>query len=164
MLKCSITMVFTFPLPSWHKFPVVWQRYVSMETMWKNTGGFVYDWLIAMLLVRSALVEEDGAEVFHHYFVHLSCSFLSEFQNNNVTVYPFPYHIFMPLANVWFICLRIFSKPKSKFPWTLYPLIRPPRRLLALARGRILIPGFIRSPPTLAVYDFAHSLPLGGAK
>ena len=29
---------------------------------------------------------------------------------------------------------------------------------MALGRGRIPIPGFIRSPPTLAVYDLAHSL------
>jgi hypothetical protein len=33
---------------------------------------------------------------------------------------------------------------------------------LALGRGRILIPGFIWFPPTLAVYDIAHSLQLGG--
>ena len=33
---------------------------------------------------------------------------------------------------------------------------------MALGRGRILVPGFTRSPPTLAVYDVAHSLPLGG--
>ena len=44
----------------------------------------------------------------------------------------------------------------------LYPLIRPPKRPLALGRGRIRIPGFVRSPPTLAVYDVAHSLPRGG--
>ena len=31
---------------------------------------------------------------------------------------------------------------------------------LALDRGRI--PEFVRSPPTIAVYDVAHSLPLGG--
>jgi hypothetical protein len=40
----------------------------------------------------------------------------------------------------------------------LYPLISPPRRPLALGRGRILISGFIQPPPILAVY-----LPLGGA-
>ena len=34
---------------------------------------------------------------------------------------------------------------------------------LALSRGTILIPGYIRPPPTLAVYDVAQSLPLGGA-
>ena len=44
----------------------------------------------------------------------------------------------------------------------LYSLFRPPKRPLTLGRGRILIPGFIRSPPTLAVYDVAHSLPQGG--
>ena len=44
----------------------------------------------------------------------------------------------------------------------LYTLIRSSRRLMELGRGRILIPGFIRSPPTLAVYAVARSLPLGG--
>jgi hypothetical protein len=33
---------------------------------------------------------------------------------------------------------------------------------LTLGRRRIFIPGFLRFPPTLAVYDVAHSLPLGG--
>ena len=43
----------------------------------------------------------------------------------------------------------------------LYPLIRLPEKPLALGRGRIVIPGFIRSPPTIAVYDISHSLPGG---
>ena len=33
---------------------------------------------------------------------------------------------------------------------------------MALGRERILIPRFFRFPPTLAVYDVAHSLPQGG--
>ena len=33
---------------------------------------------------------------------------------------------------------------------------------MTLGRGIILISEFISSPPTLAVYDVAHSLPLGG--
>ena len=37
------------------------------------------------------------------------------------------------------------------------PLGRP----FALGRGILLIPGFIWSPRTLAVYDVTHSLPLG---
>jgi hypothetical protein len=45
----------------------------------------------------------------------------------------------------------------------LYPLIRPPGRPLALIKGGTHIPGFIWSPPTLAAYDIAHFLPLGGA-
>ena len=67
----------------------------------------------------------------------------------------------MPLANLWFIRLQgQFPILKTRSFPDLYLLIRPPRRTLALGRGRILIPGFI---PTLAVYDDAHSLPLGGA-
>ena len=45
----------------------------------------------------------------------------------------------------------------------LYPLIRPPRRPLALGTGRIFIQGSVRSPPKLAVYDIAYCLPLEGA-
>ena len=81
-----------------------------------------------------------------------------------MVVFPFPFHIFMPLANLWVIRLQ------GQFPFLrirnfpdLYPLVRPPRRPLSLDKGRILTPGFIRSPPTLAVYDAAHSFPLGGA-
>ena len=49
--------------------------------------------------------------------------------------------------------------PKENCP-DLYLLIHPPRRLLALKRERIIIPGYIGFPPSLAVYDFAYSLPL----
>ena len=31
-------------------------------------------------------------------------------------------------------------------------------------RDPILLPGFTHFPPTLAVYDVAHSLPLGGKR
>ena len=35
------------------------------------------DWLIAILLVRrSGLMEENAVEIFYHYVVHLSSSFL----------------------------------------------------------------------------------------
>ena len=56
---------------------------------------------------------------------------------------------------------RIVSHPKDKLPWPL-PAHPPSGRSLALDRGRILIPAFIWSPPTLAVYDVAHTLLLGG--
>ena len=62
-------------------------------------------YLIGMLLdSRSLIVEENAVEVFHHYGVHLSSSFLME--NKNVVVLQFPLHIFMPLANSWFIHLQ----------------------------------------------------------
>ena len=84
-------------------------------------------------------------------------------KKNNVVVFPFPFHIFMPLANLSFILLQgEFSIVRIRSFPDLYPLIYPPRRSLALDRGRILIPGFIRSPPTLAVYDVAYSPLLGG--
>ena len=72
--KSSIVMVYTCTLRSWCKFSVGCQGYVTMETIWKNTGGFVYEWLIGMLLVsRSGLVE-----VFHRYGVHLPSSLLMQ--------------------------------------------------------------------------------------
>ena len=78
-------------------------------------------------------------------------------------VFPFPFHISMPLANLWLIRLQgLFPFLRTRSCPDLYPLIRPPRRPLAFSRERIHIPEFIRSPPTLALYDFAHSLPLGG--
>jgi hypothetical protein len=57
--------------------------------------------------------------------------------------------------------LRKVSHSKVKKFHVLYPFILPPRRPLALSRKRILILEFIRSPPTLAVYEVVHSLPLG---
>ena len=66
------------------------------------------------------------------------CKISSPFkENNNVVVFPFPFHIFMPLANLWF---------------------RPPEKPLAFGRGKILIQRFIRSPPISAVFEVAHSL------
>ena len=68
------------PLPSWCKFSVGWQVYVTMKTIWKNAGSFVYDWLIGMLLVsRSALVEENAVEVLHHNGVHCPLPSWSKF-------------------------------------------------------------------------------------
>ena len=64
----------------------------------------------------------------------------------------------MLLANLWFIRLQ------GEFPilrTRSFPDVYPPGCPLALGRLRILIPGCILSPPTLAVYDVAHSLPLG---
>ena len=55
----------------------------------------------------------------------------------------------------------IVSHPKDKkFPRTL-PAHPSSEKAVGTCKGRILIPGFIRSAPTLAVYDVAHSLPLG---
>ena len=74
----------------------------------------------------------------------------------------FPFQIFMPLVKLWFICLQgQFPILRTKSSPDLYPLIRPLGRPLAFGIGRIFIVGFIRSPPTLAVYDVAHSLPQG---
>ena len=68
-------------------------------------------------------------------------------------------HFLSTSSCLWAICCS--SAFKGSCP-NLYPFIRPPINPLALGRGRILIPGFIRSPPKLAVYDVPHSLLLGG--
>ena len=68
---------------------------------------------------------------------------------------PFP-HLHAVGQLVVHLPSRIVSHPD------LYPLLRPPGRSLALVRRRICIPGFIRSPSKLAVYDVSHSFPLGG--
>ena len=90
-------------------------------------------------------------------------SYISLFrENNNVVVFPIPFQIFMPLANWWLIRLQgQFPVLNTRSCPDLYPLIRPPGRPLALGRGRILIPGFIRFPPMLFICYVAHSLPLG---
>ena len=70
------------------------------------------DRLIGMLLVsRSGVVEGDDAEVF--ILMVFTCSLLSWCnisspirENNNVVVFPFPSHIFIPLANLWLIRLK----------------------------------------------------------
>ena len=56
-------------------------------------------------------MEEDAVQVLHYYDFHLSSSLLmynfkSFRENNNVVVFPFPLHTFMPLANLWFIRLQ----------------------------------------------------------
>ena len=75
-------------------------------------------------------------------------------------VFPFPFHALIPLINLLFIRLQGPTLRTISYVY-LYPLIRPPRRPLALGRGRIRIPGLIWSPPMLAIYNNAHSLPLG---
>jgi hypothetical protein len=90
-----------------------------------------------MLLVsRSGLGEENAVEVFHHCGVNLSSTFR---ENNNVLLLPFPFHIFMPLANLWFIHVQIyFLVIRIRSGPDLYPFIRPLKRLLALVNGESL--------------------------
>jgi hypothetical protein len=78
------------------------------------------------------------------------CKMSSHFrENNNVVVFPIPFHIFMPLANLWLIRLqRQFSILRTRSCPDPYPLIRPPKRPLALVRGRILTYPGIHSVPS----------------
>ena len=127
----------------------------------------VTDWLVCCLLAGLDLWKRMPLNCSSTMVCTLLswCEISNHFkENNNLVVFPFPFHIFMPLTNLWFIRLQGYCPIlRTRSSLDLYPLIRPPKRRLALGRGRILIPGFIRSPPTLAVYDVAHSLPLGGA-
>ena len=74
--------------------------------------------------------------------------------------FPLPFHVFIR----WPTCGS--SALKGSFPSygqenALTSTRSPVLILLALGRGRIHIPGFIQSPPTLAVYE-VRSLLLGG--
>ena len=77
----------------------------------KYNGSIYPDWLISMLLVSRSRLVEDNAKVFHHYGFHFSstfsCKFSSPFRENyNCVVFPFPFHTFMLMANLWFIRLQ----------------------------------------------------------
>ena len=131
--------------------------------------NWLIDWVISMLRVsRFRLVEVNVVEVFDHFDFHFfllsSCKISSSFrENNNMIVFLFPFHIFMPFANLCLIRLQgQFPILRIRSYLDFYPLIRLPRRPLALGRERILISGFIRFPPMLAVYDGVHKLQLGG--
>ena len=52
-----------------------------------------------------------------------------------------------------------FSSQEQEVALT-YSLIRPPERPLAHGKGRVLIPGYIRFLPMLAICEVAHSLQL----
>ena len=70
------------------------------------------NWLIGMLLVsRLGLVEEDTVDCYINMIS--TCPLLSQCkisrsfrENNNVVVFPFPFHVFMTLAKLWFIRLQ----------------------------------------------------------
>ena len=77
--------------------------------------------------------------------------------SNNVMIFPFTFHTFRTFGQLVLHPLsRIFSHLKDSSCSDLYPLIHPSRRPLALGRG------IHSARPTLSIYDFAHSLPLGG--
>jgi hypothetical protein len=107
----------------------------------------------------------NDVEVFYHshilnvlFFLDVKFPFR---ENSNTVVFSFPFHIFMPLANLWFISLQgSFPILMTSCP-DFYVLIRSPSSLSVISIGRILIPGFICSPPTLAVVDVTHYIPLG---
>ena len=113
------------------------------------------DWLIAMRLVsRSGLWKRILLKCFITLVFNIPlltwCKISSPSRENNNVVFPFLFHIFKPLATCGSSAFRIVSHPNDKkFLWPL-PAHPPSRRPLALDRGRILIPIFIRPPPTLA--------------
>ena len=121
-----------------------------MEFVIRNSHAHHIDWVIGLLLVsRSGFMEQDALEVFHYYGFHLYSSFLSSpfRENNNEEVFPFPSHIFMPLANLWFIRHQgLFPILRTRNCSDLYPLIHFPGNPLAFGRGRILIPGSLLVP------------------
>ena len=69
----------------------------------------VIDELISMPPASSSgLIEEDALKVFYHYNVHLSSSFyyVKLISENNEMAFLFPFHIYISLANLWFIRLQ----------------------------------------------------------
>ena len=106
---CALRLFWYAPLFSLCRWPAHFNLIISI---YLTISGNFYNWLVGMLLVsRSGLVEQDAVKVFHYYGFHLSSSFLmynfKSFQgNNNVVVFPFPFQIFMQLANLWFIRLQ----------------------------------------------------------
>ena len=72
----------------------------------------IHSFIRVLLAIKSGRVEDNAVEVFHHYDVHffllfLDVKFVKSFQGkNNVVVFQFPFHIFMPLINLWFISLQ----------------------------------------------------------
>ena len=112
-----------------------------------------------MLLVsRSGFVEENTVEVFRHYGV--------KFQVLSEKIIMGQYSrffssIFMPLANLWFICLQgQFPILKTRSYPDLYPIIHHLKGSFPVGRGRILIPEFIRSLSALSVFEVTHCLSL----
>ena len=96
------------------------------------------------------------------YFLPSWCKFSTSFRGKNtVVVSRFTFHIFIPLGNYGSSPFKNSFLLRTKSCPDLYLPIRSPRRPSALGRGKLLIPLLIRSPPMLAVYDVAHSLPLG---
>ena len=73
---------------------------------------------------------------------------LSPFRgNNNVVVFPIPFHIFIPLANLWFIPPSwIVSYPKDKkFPWPL-PAHPPSEKAVGIWQRKNAYPGIYSVP------------------
>ena len=57
-------------------------------------------------------------------------------ENNNVVVFPIPFYIFMPLANLWLIRLEgQFPILKTRSCPEIYPLIHPQKRRWHLVEG-----------------------------
>ena len=139
-------------------------QHVKSPTVWLSKSEFI-EWLACCL--------SEGPDLWKR--MPLKCSTIMVFTrpllswckisspSGEMVVFPIPFHTFMLLVNLWFIRLQgEFPILRARTCPELYPLIRPPRKPLALEWRRILIPRFIRSPPMLVVYDTAHSLPLWG--
>ena len=122
------------------------------------------DWLIDKLLVADPFLRNMLLKC--SITMVLTCPLLSRFKTSlsrKQVVFPFPFHIFLLLPNFWLIHLRGQIPILRTSCFDLYPLMCPLIRPLALGRSTILIPGFIRSPSTLADYGVAQSLPLWSA-
>ena len=124
--------------------------------------------LISMLVILLEVVQtrrSDRGTITPEYFDSgrtIIYSIRQFRENNNGVVFPIPFHTFMPLANLLLFRLQgQFPTLRTRSCPDLYSITRPPKRPLALGRGTILIPEFVRYPPSVTVYDVVHSLPRG---
>ena len=105
--------------------------YLRHKKMWKHRNLYIIKllfiyWLVCFLLAGPDLWKRMPLKcsinmVFTCPLLSL-CKISSPFrENKNMVVFPFPFHIFMPLANLWFIRLPIL---RTRSCPDLYPFIR----------------------------------------
>ena len=63
-----------------------------------------------------------------------------------MVVFPFPFHIVVPVGNLWYIRLQRQFPILRTSGHDLYPFIRPLRKPLALDRGINSVPSYVRRP------------------
>ena len=140
----------------------------QIVSYWINIIVLLIDWSVGCLVIGTDLWKRMQLNCSNTMeltcYIFSWCTISIHFrESNNMVVSPFPLAIGQLVVKP--PSMTISHTNYKKFTWPLL-LIRPLRRPLALdrererERERIVITWFIRCPPTLSVYDVAHSLPL----